>query len=317
MKYRLLGKTGLKVSEVGYGCWGIGGGAQNDMWKANDSDSRRALRKAVELGINFFDTAYVYGTGHSEKLIGELAKEHDIIIATKVPPKNRMWPASGNINETFPKFHILEYARKSFSNIGREIDLLQLHVWSDAWLNSEEWQGAFDILKKEGIAEHFGVSVNDHAPQTAMKLASAGKIESLQVIYNIFDQSPEDNLFKVAKENEIGVIARVPFDEGSLCGKFTYETRFNDWRSGYFKGERLKETVDRVNRLRFLENDNRTLAQAALQFCLANDAVSTAIPGMKKEEQVIQNAKACEGSLTTEELKQLKKHRWQRDFYRG
>jgi aryl-alcohol dehydrogenase-like predicted oxidoreductase len=285
------------------------------MWKAKDEESRKALRKAVELGINFFDTAFVYGDGHSEKLVGELAKEHEIIIATKVPPKNRLWPATGNVDEAFPQDHIIESAKKSYKNIGRKIDLLQLHVWSDEWLDDKNWQEAFGILRKDGIADHFGVSVNDHAPQTAIKLASSGKLDSLQVIFNIFDQSPADELFKIAKENNIGIIARVPFDEGSLTGKFTYETKFDDWRSGYFEGERLKETVDRVNKLRFLENGNRTLAQAALQFCLSDDAVSTVIPGMKSEEQVIMNAKACEGSLTKKELEQLKNHKWNRNFY--
>ncbi|HLD41964.1 MAG TPA: aldo/keto reductase [archaeon] len=309
MKYRTLGRTGLKVSEIGFGCWGIGG----SMWKSKDEDSRKALKKAIDVGINFFDTAWVYGEGHSEKLVGELAKEHDIIIATKIPPKNRMWPGTGDIDQAFPKDHVLDFARKSFQNLGK-IDLLQLHVWRDEWLNDSGWREALDILKKEGVADYFGVSISDHAPQTALKLASSGKIDSLQVIFSIFDQSPAEKLFKVAKKNNLGIIVRCPFDEGSLCGKFTYETKFNDWRDKYFRGERLKETVDRVNKLKFLEN-KRTLAQAALQFCLSNDAVSTVIPGMRKEEHVVVNAKACEGSLTLEELNQIKNHRWNKNFY--
>lgn len=316
MKYRQLGRTGLKVSEVGFGCWGIG----KQMWKADDDESRKALRKAVELGINFFDTAWVYGDGHSEKLVGELAKENDIMIATKVPPKNRDWPAAleADINEVFPKEHIIRFARESRKNLGRKIDLLQLHVWTDKWSKGSEskvWIEAFEQLKKEGVADFFGVSINDHAPETALRLAESGKVDSLQVIYNIFDQNPEDELFKAAKKNNLGVIARVPFDEGSLTGKFTYETKFDDWRKHYFGGERLKEAVDRAEKLRWLEKPGRTLAQAALQFCLANDAVSTVIPGMTKERHVIDNAAASYGRLAPDELKKLKQHRWKKNFY--
>src|SRR3989344_6547044 len=212
MNYRLLGRTGLKVSEVGYGCWGIGGGGKNprwaDMWKADDIESREALRKAFMMGVNFYDTAWVYGDGHSEKLVGELLREHpEIIVATKVPPKNREWPARLDVpaGEVFPKDYVIEYAKKSYNNLGRKIDLLQLHVWSDKWVNDEGWQESFDELKKENIIRFTGVSINDHAPETALKLVASGKVDCLQVIYNIFDQSPEDELFRVAKENSLTI----------------------------------------------------------------------------------------------------------------
>ena len=320
MHYRMLGKTGLKISEMGHGCWGIGGGVPNEMWKSNDVESRAALRTSVENGVNFFDTAFVYGDGHSERLVGKLAREHpDIIITTKIPPKNRLWPTplNGKINDVFPKDYILEYAKKSYQNIGRSIDLLLLHVWTDAWIDERAWEEAFEQIKEENLATHFGVSVNDHAPQTVLKLVASGKIEALEVIYNIFDQSPADALFPLAQEHNIGIIARVPFDEGSLTGTFTYDTRFDDWRSFYFREDRLKETVDRVEKLRFLETNKRTLPHAALQFCLAHSAVSTVIPGMRRKEHVLTNVLASEGTLTNGELKRIKTHRWIRNFYTG
>lgn len=322
MKYRVLGRTGLKVSEIGFGAWGIGGA----MWKADDSDSSGALREALRQGITFFDTAFVYGEGRSEKLVDSVrslasdllpAGSPRFAVATKVPPMNRRWPAAPiPIGEVFPEDHILKFAKMSFENLGRNtIDLLQLHVWHDKWVGEPCWRSAFRQLKKEGIAEHFGVSINDHSPETALEIVKSGEIESVQVIYNIFDQSPEDELFDACRENGVGVIARVPLDEGSLAGKFTKGTEFDDWRATYFTPERMPEVARRVDALRWLETPERTLAQAALAFCLSNPAVSTVIPGMRKKERVIENARVPDLRLSAEELKRLKAHRWNRNFY--
>ncbi len=314
MKYRILGKTGLKVSEIGFGCWEIGGGK----WDSSDAKSRESLRKAADNGVNFFDTAFSYGKGHSEMLVGELAKEHEIIVATKIPPKSQVFPFvdRSNIENVFPKKHILEFAQKSYENIGkRTVDILQLHLWRDSWTDEPCWAEAFEKLRDEGIASHFGVSVNNHEPNSAIKLVNSEKIESVQVIYNIFEQSPEYELFEACKKNNVGVIARVPFDEGSLTGKFTEETKFSDWRKNYFAGEKLKEVVKRVEALRWLENKNRTLAQAALQFCLHHPAVSSVIPGSTNPKHAEENTKASDGRLSEEDLEKLKTHRWVRNFY--
>jgi aryl-alcohol dehydrogenase-like predicted oxidoreductase len=313
MKYRFLGKTSLKVSEIGFGCWEIGG----EFWNSNDEQAMEALRTAVKFGINYFDTAFDYGKGHSEQIVGKFAKEHpNIIISTKVPPKDGHWPAiDNNIENVFPKDHILEFAMKSYKNLGRTIDLLQLHVWRDEWVNESSWQEAFDELKKDGIIKFVGVSLNDHSPSSALKLVESGKIDSIQTIYNIFDQSPEDNLFAACIKNKIGVIARCPFDEGSLTGKFTEKTTFTDWRKNYFTPERLKEVIKRVEKLRFLENPNRTRAQAALQFCLHHPAVSTVIPGSTNQKHAEENALAADGNFSDDEIKKIKSHRWQRNFW--
>lgn len=314
MKYRILGRTGLKVSEIGLGCWEAGG----DFWKSKDEQALQAFGSAIKSGINFFDTAFDYGEGHSEQLVGNfVGKNSKIIVATKVPPKDMHWPAvDNNIQNAFPKKHILEFAMKSYKNFGgRTIDILQLHVWKDEWANETCWREAFDELRSQGIARFFGVSINDHAPASALRIVESGDIDSIQTIYNIFDQSPEDELFNACIKNKVGVIARVPFDEGSLTGRFTLDTKFDDWRKNYFTPERLKETVERIERLEWLESSNRTFAQAALQFCLHHKAVSTVIPGSTNPKHVEMNAHASDGELTTSEIQKLKKHRWIRNFY--
>ncbi len=317
MRYRTLGKTGLKISEIGFGCWEIGGGK----WVADDRASAEALKAALDCGINFFDTALRYGEGHSEQLVGRFAAENPdkgIIIATKVPPKDLKWPAAdGNADNVFPKEHVIECAMKSYRNLGnRQIDLLQLHVWKDEWINEPGWQEAFSQLRKDGIIKYAGVSINDHSPSSAMKLAASGKVDALQVIYNIFDQSPADTLFPLCRARGVGVIARVPLDEGSLAGKFTKETEFADWRRDYFTKERLAEVIVRIDGLRWLENRDRTLAQAALQFCLSNPAVTTAISGTTSAKHIYENARATEGELSGEEAAKLKEHKWIRNFYK-
>lgn len=296
MKYTILGKTKLKISRIGFGGWGIGGGAPvlrwADMWKADDKLSKQSLLNAYDQGVNFFDTALVYADGHSERLIAETLKGKDIIIATKVPPKDWHWPARNkNINEVFPKDWILGKARESYKNLGNKvIDLLQLHVWSDDWFESNVWREAFVQLKREGIVKYFGISINDNDPNSALKLVGSGEIDTIQVVYNIFDQAPRDKLFPLARKNNIGIIVRVPLDEGSLSGTFTTKTTFNDWRKDYFTPERLKIVVDKVDAIKSkLVNSKRTMAQIALKYCLLENGVDVAIVGMRNPKHVSAN----------------------------
>lgn len=322
MEYTTLGKTKLKVSRIGFGAWGIGGGAADlgwkEMWKADDESSRESLIKAYELGINFFDTALEYGEGHSERLIADVLGGKDVVIATKVPPLDRHWPAiNPDINKVFPKDYIIEKARESCNNLGkRKIDILQLHVWRDEWFASGVWREAFATLKKEGVAKFVGVSVNDHEPDSVLKLVDSGEIDTIQVIYNIFDQSPKDRLFPLARRRDIGIIARVPLDEGSLGGTFNYETNFKDWRKDYFTPDRLKITVDKVNEIKGkLVNQKRTMAQVALKFCLLEGGADVAIVGMRNPKHVSENARSPETSLTESEVDYLRNQRWMRNFY--
>ena len=321
MKLRPLGKTGINVSEIGFGAWGIGG----KMWKgSDDKESMIALQKAAELGVNFFDTALEYGDGHSEQLIGKLVRTvaGKIYVATKIPPKNRQWPARPGVpfNEAFPKNYILESAEQSLKNLRMEcIDVLQFHVWSDEWAGADEIWEAVRLLKSEGKIKAFGISVNDHQPASVLKAAKTGLIDTFQVIYNIFDQSPEEELFPYCQKNNIGVIARVPFDEGGLTGRLRPDTVFpkNDWRNDYFRGERKQQVNDRVEKLKLLLGaEAKTLAELALRFILSRPAVSTVIPGMRTISNVETNTAVSDGKYLSEKLlKELKKHKWARNFY--
>jgi aryl-alcohol dehydrogenase-like predicted oxidoreductase len=321
MNYRTLGRTGLEVSEISFGAWGIGGG----MWKeSDDAEAMRALHKAVDLGINFIDTALAYGNGHSERLIGKFLRERKerVYIATKIPPKNQLWPArkGSPVNEAFPKAYIIECTEKSLKNLGVDcIDLQQFHVWVDEWLYQGDWQDAIQKLKEEGKIRAFGVSINDHAPETALELGKSGLANTFQVIYNIFDQSPEEELFPLCIEKKIAVIARVPFDEGSLTGKVTPETTFpdGDWRNRYFRGDRKKQVWERVQLLqKLLDGEAKSLPELALRFCLSHPAVSTVIPGMRTVNHVQTNAAVSDGRLLSDALRaELKRHAWQKNFY--
>jgi aryl-alcohol dehydrogenase-like predicted oxidoreductase len=318
MRYRTLGRTGIEVSEIGYGAWGIGG----KMWLGgSDDQSIAALQRAIELGLNFIDTALVYGEGHSERLVGKIAPA-SVTIATKVPPKNLRWPARPGIpiEDVFPHDHIMTCVDQSLKNLGREhIDLLQLHVWNPEWIDSDIWRRAFEDLKKSGKARFVGVSINDHQPDTALDLIRTGLIDTAQVIYNIFDQSPEGRLFPSAKELGVGVLARVPLDEGALTGTITEQTTFEpgDFRERYFKGDRKKQVVEHVNALQAdLAGIEGTLPQIALRFCLSDLAVSTVIPGMRTVRNVESNIAASDaGSLPLDVQAILKRHAWDRNFY--
>jgi aryl-alcohol dehydrogenase-like predicted oxidoreductase len=321
VKYRTLGKTNLNVSEISFGGWGIGGG----MWQgSDDAESMRSLHRAVDLGINFIDTALAYGEGHSEQLIGKLLEQRKerLHVATKIPPKNRLWPARTGIpvKEVFPKDYVIECTERSRKNLGVEcLDVQQFHVWLDEWLHEGDWWDAIEKLKEEGKIRAFGVSINDHAPETALELVTSGLADTVQVIYNIFDQSPEEKLFPSCQETNIGVIVRVPFDEGGLTGKITPETTFpkRDWRNRYFRDDRKKHVWERVQRLqKLLNGEAKSLAELALRFCLSHPAVSTIIPGMRTADHVESNTAVSDGRLLSDSLRaELKRHIWERNFY--
>lgn len=316
MNYRILGRTKLKVSEIGFGAWAIGGG----MWgKSDDTVSLKALRLALDAGVNFIDTAAVYGKGHSEQLIAKVYRERkgQFYVATKIPPKNRQWPVRHGtpIGEAFPANWIRDSTEKSLRNLKVDcIDIQQLHVWSPNWVEENEWYETLARLREEGKIRFIGVSLNDHEPDAALELVNSGMVDSVQVIYNLFDQTPQERLLPLCQEKNVGVIARVPLDEGSLTGKFTKESKFaaDDWRRDYFSPERLKETVERVEKLKFLiRNEIKSLSVGALKFCLSHPAISTVIPGIRTPQQAEDNCSASDGLLLQpEELEALKRHRW-------
>ena len=321
MRYRKLGRTGLEISEIGYGAWGIGG----KQWKGGtDDESIRALRRSFELGLNFIDTALAYGDGHSELLVGEVVKDapHRVYIATKVPPKNRIWPAApgSNIADVFPYDYIVRSTEESLRNLRVDtIDLQQLHVWDPGWIDRDEWKRAFEDLKRDGKIRFTGVSINDHQPDSALEVVAGGLIDSVQVIYNIFDQTPEKNLFPVTKKHDVGVLARVPFDEGSLTGTITENSEFegDEFRAFYFRGDRKKEVVEHVSALRAdLEGVPGSLPEVALRFCLSHPAVSSVIPGMRRVRNVESNCRVSDtGPLEEASLRKLRKHAWNKNYY--
>lgn len=321
MHYRKLGGTEAEVSEIGFGAWGIGG---NQWQGGTDDESMRALRRAFEMGVNFVDTALAYGDGHSEELVGKAVKDsfHRIWIATKIPPKNRIWPASPEtpISEVFPYDYIIECTNQSLRNLGVEqIYLQQFHVWTDAWTRTEEWRRAIEDLKASGKVRFFGVSISEHEPESALDVVGTGLITAVQVIYNIWDQSPEKNLFPLCQQMKVGVLARVPLDEGGLTGTITEDTTFvpGEFREEYFRGDRKKQVVQRVEALkRDLAGTPGTLPEIALRFCLSNRAVTSVIPGMRRVATVESSCRAASaGMLDERTLAILHRHQWNRNFY--
>jgi aryl-alcohol dehydrogenase-like predicted oxidoreductase len=321
MQYRKLGKTEAEISEIGFGAWGIGG----KQWLGGkDDESERALRRAFELGVNFVDTALAYGDGHSEHLVGKAVNSsfHRIYVATKVPPKNRIWPASPSmpISEVFPYDYIIESTNQSLANLGVEqIYLQQLHTWTDAWVEREEWRRAAEDLKRTGKIRFFGVSISEHDPDSALEAVGTGMIDAVQVIYNIFDQTPERKLFPLCQEKKTGVLARVPLDEGGLTGTITEDTQFvpGEFRESYFRGDRKRQVLGRVEALKKdLEGVPGTLPEIALRFCLSQPAVTTVIPGMRRVATVESSCRAAAGGKLDERtLAILKRHEWDRNFY--
>jgi aryl-alcohol dehydrogenase-like predicted oxidoreductase len=316
MRYRTFGRTGWRVGEVGYGMWGMGGWTGSD-----DIQSRASLEAAVARGVNFLDTAQAYGDGHSELLLGRLmASRPDkrLYAATKVPPNNRQWPSRRGVPlaEVFPRDYLRRFVDISCGNLGVEtISLLQLHVWEDDWLADGDLQRTVAELKKEGSIRAFGISLNRWEPWNGVKAVESGLVDAVQVIYNIFDQAPEDELFPTCRANGVGVIARVPFDEGSLTGSLTLESKWpaDDWRSTYFVSENLISSVARADALKPLVPPGMTMAEMALRFILSNPDVGTVIPGMRKTENVEANTAVSDaGPLPPELLATLRKHRWDR-----
>ena len=315
MRYRKLGRTGFEVSEMSHGLWGMG------EWSGSEDDaSLQALQLAVDLGCNFFDSAWAYGDGKSDSLLGRTIAANGgkrLYAASKIPPKNLKWPASpkDKLRDVFPADHVLRYTRRIGGNLGTEIDLLQYHVWDDSWTDDPEFRSTVEKLKAEGLIRSFGLSLNRWEPENGIKALHTGLVDVVQVIYNIFDQSPEDELFPVCKQLNVGVIARVPLDEGSLGGKMTAQTRFpeNDWRAKYFGPENLGPTLQRVEKVKAILPSGMTLPEMSLRFILSNPVVSTTIVGMRKPEHVRQNIAASDaGPLDPALLQELRKHRWDR-----
>jgi aryl-alcohol dehydrogenase-like predicted oxidoreductase len=318
MRQRRFGRLGWSVSDIGYGMWGMGG------WTGSEDErSLAALDWSVALGCNFFDTAFAYGDGHSEKLLGETLKRHagtKLYVATKVPPKNRVWPgkATTPIAQVFPYEYIVEMTERSAANLGvSRIDLQQLHVWSDAWVEDDGWKRAVVDLKKRGVIEGFGISINRWEADNVLKALDTGLVDAVQVVYNIFDQAPEDRLFPACRDKDVAVIARVPFDEGSLTGTLTADATWpkGDWRNLYFTPAALAETLPRVEALKALVPPGSSLPDLALRFILHHPAVSTTIPGMRSLGHVDANIAASDAPpLGADLIKALRAHRWERTW---
>ncbi|HEU4741954.1 MAG TPA: aldo/keto reductase [Meiothermus sp.] len=316
MQTRSFGRLGWPVSEIGYGMWGLAG------WTgADEEEVRQALQRAVDLGINFFDTAWAYGEGKSEQMLGELVRanpEKKLWTASKIPAKNFKWPARAEytLDETYPPDHIRRYTEWSLENLGlASLDLMQFHVWHDNWAQDERWQREIQKLREEGLVRAWGISINRWEPNNAIEALKTGLIDAVQVIYNLFDQNPEDELFPFCQQHGIAVIARVPFDEGSLTGMLTPDTTFppDDWRSRYFTKENLIPTLERVEKVKADLPQGMTLPELALRFILQNPTVSTVIPGMRRVRHVEANAAVSDRKRLPDELMQrLKAHRWVR-----
>jgi aryl-alcohol dehydrogenase-like predicted oxidoreductase len=318
MHYRRFGKTDWQVSEIGYGMWGMGGEWKN----SDDEESLNSLQRALDLGCNFFDTAWIYGRGKSEKLLRQLIQanpDKQLYVATKVPPKNFRWPSKReySLDDCFPPDHIAKFVEKSLQNIGVDtIDLIQLHTWEDLWLENDPWIKKLVELKDQGIIKAIGISLNRWEPWNGVKAVQSEMIDAVQVIYNIFDQNPEDELFPACKEYDVAVIARVPFDEGTLTGTLTKDSTWpeGDWRSTYFVPENLNSSVDHAEALRPLIPEGMTMAEMALRFIYTEPVVSTVIPGMRKRKHVEENIATSDAGLLDNSLMQeLKKHRWVRE----
>jgi aryl-alcohol dehydrogenase-like predicted oxidoreductase len=326
MNYRSLGRTALKVSEIGFGAWGIG----KSLWiGASDEESLRALRRSIDLGLNFIDTALGYGEGHSERLVGRVVRERSetIYVATKIPPKNAVWPARPGtpVAEAFTSDHVIQCTEESLKNLGLEaIDVQQFHVWSDEWAGQGDWLDGIQKLKQQGKVRYFGVSINDYEPENAepenaIKLIESGVLDTVQVIYNIFEQKPEENLLPVCQRENVGVIVRVALDEGGLTGKITPDTTFpeDDFRARYFRDDRKQQVYERTKRIvSDLAISLDELPEIALRYVLSHPAVSTVIPGMRSVRNVERNCQVGDGrGLPKEMLQKLKAHRWSRNFY--
>ncbi len=317
MKYRRFGRMGWQVSEIGYGMWGMGEWTGSD-----DEQSLQSLQKAIDLGCNFFDTAWAYGDGHSEHLLGEILRanpDKTLFTATKIPPKNRIWPSQREftLDDCFPPDYIEEYVHSSLENAGVDkFNLVQFHVWEDHFVEDARWAKKVGTLRSEGLFDAIGISINRWEPWNGVRTVESGLIDAVQVIYNIFDQNPEDTLLPACAQQDVAVIARVPFDEGTLTGNITLESSWpeDDWRSSYFVPENLKSSVAHADALRPLVPEGMSMAEMALRFILAEERISTIIPGMRKLTHVKANIGTSDaGPLDANLQAELKKHRWDRE----
>ncbi|HEU4435084.1 MAG TPA: aldo/keto reductase [Pyrinomonadaceae bacterium] len=323
MKYRRFGRTGWEVSEMGYGMWGMASWSNS-----SDDESLRSLQAAVELGVNFFDTAYAYGQGHSENLLGQIVRSNPgkrLYTASKIPPKTLQWPAPSDstLAQSYPPDHVEEYVHRSLENAGlQQFDLMQFHTWNDAWMRDDRWFYKLDDLRSQKLINAMGISINRWEPWNGLRAVRSGQIDAVQVIYNIFDQNPEDELFPACREHDVAVIARVPFDEGTLTGTLTKESKWpeGDWRNTYFVPENLIPAVEKADEIKKLldewnrEHDTRiTMPELALRFILNNPDVSTIIPGMRKLHHVEANVAASDaGPLPSDLHQKLRSFRWVR-----
>jgi len=329
MNYRTLGKTGLKISEIGIGTWQL---ADNSDWgQTDEKESYRALEHYVNLGGNFIDTAWIYGYSNknnshgSHELIGKFlnksGKRDKLIIASKVPPKNMHWPAKPGIliSEVFPDGWIEKCVDDTLRGLGTDtIDLMQFHVWQDDFAQNDDWKNSIQKIIKSGKVRFWGISVNDYQPENCLKTLDTGLISSVQFIFNIFHQKPQELLLPYTQKHNIGLIARVPLDEGGLTGKFTTDTRFSDgdFRQHFFQPSRLPELVKRTDSLKKLIPDEESLSQFALRYILSHEAVSTTIPGMRKVSYVDLNTSVSDGlKLSPDLLLELNNHSWERNYY--
>lgn len=316
MKYRKLGRTNWEVSEIGYGMWGMAG------WSGSDDDqSMESLQTAIDAGLNFFDTAWAYGDGHSEQLLGQILRQNPdkrLFTATKIPPKNRVWPSRREftLEDCYPPDYIEDYVHRSLKNIAVDtINLIQFHTWEDRWLADDRWVTKMNELISAGKISSVGISINRWEPWNGVEAVKSGLIDAVQVIYNIFDQNPEDELFPACEENDVAVIARVPFDEGTLSGTLSLDSKWpeGDWRNSYFVSENLESSVARAELLKPVVPDGMTMPEMALRFILNNPTISTIIPGMRKLEHVRSNLATSDSGPLPEDLHSvLKDHRWDR-----
>lgn len=316
MNFRRFGRTGWQVSEIGYGMWGMGSWTGSD-----DEQSLASLQQAIDLGCNFFDTAWAYNKGHSEGLLGQIVRANpgkQLYTASKIPPKNFIWPSRRefSLDDCFPPDHIEQYVHSSLKNSSLEkINLMQFHVWEDHFVEDERWARKLDDLRAQGLIDAVGISINRWEPWNGVRTVRSGLIDAVQVIYNIFDQNPEDELFPACGEMDVAVIARVPFDEGTLTGTLTLESTWpeDDWRSTYFVPENLKSSVEHADALRPLIPTGMRMPEMALRFILNEERVSTIIPGMRKLNHVASNIAASDaGPLSLDLHQKLRSHRWDR-----
>ncbi len=306
MQYRTLGRTGLRVSEVGFGAWAIGGpsrlGEVEVGWgEVDDAVSLRAIEAGFEAGITFFDTSDAYGEGRSETLLGKAlrAKRDRVVIATK--GGNRT--VEGRWVKEFSRAWLTHALDASLLRLRMDyVDLYQLHSPRATEDYRDEAFEALETFKAQGKIRSYGVSVGPaaHGPWVIKNT----RADTIQVVYNLLEREPEQELLSLAQAHGVGIIARVPLASGFLTGKFTADVTFatNDHRATTYSSEKIREMVGQVSRLGFLtEGGRKTLAQAALQYCLAHPAVSTVIPGAKTPEQARANAAASDGVLLTAE----------------